>query len=247
MKEICASLAIIFFATGILRAQNPINTDRPDQSDGTHIVEKKHLQIETGVQFSKLDKNTSSFDNETLIRYGVTRRFEVRLLNEYSSIRDSNSIAGFQPLTVSFKNQLCNQHGLLPKITLVSYFRLPITLSKAFKADHFGYTFTIAARYKLSDKLKLYSNFGVTQDQETTDINYPGTFEVNYNLTDRLSAYAEYYGNYAAHTNAENGLDAGFIYTIKNNFAVDLAFGSSTMVLSSNRFVSVGTSLRLPR
>jgi hypothetical protein len=229
-----------------LKAQNVINTDRPDQSDGTHIVEKKYFQIETGLQFSKLDKFTKGFDNVTLIRYGISRRFEIRLLNQYSMTSDSVRTSGIKPLAISFKNQLCTQHGLLPKITLVSYFRLPVTISPAFRGDHFGYTFTLAARHDLSSKMKIYSNLGITQDQESTDISYLGTLELNYNFTEQFCAYVEYFGNYAAHEEASNGADIGFIYALKRNFAIDIAFGSPTFRLGINRFISCGMSVHLP-
>jgi len=228
-------------------AQNVINTDRPDQSDGTHIVEKNLIQVETGLQFSTFDQATTGFDNVTLIRFGVTRRFEVRLLNQYSVVNDSNRTSGFRPLTLSFKNQLCDQKGLLPKITLVSYFHLPITMSPAFKGDHMGYTFTVAARHTLTPKTKIYSNLGISRDQETTNIDYLATLEVNYNLTDQFSTFVEYFGNYAAHDSSTNGADIGFIYAFKNNVAVDLSVGSPTMNLNMNKFISFGISARLPR
>ena len=247
MRKYFYIAGILLLNSASLIAQNVINTDSPDQSDGSHIVEKKHIQIETGVQFSKLDEITKGFDNVTLIRYGVTRRFEIRILNQYSAVRDSGFVSGLQPLTISFKNQLCNQHRLLPKLTLVSYFRLPVTLSPAFRGDHFGYTFTLAARHELSSNLKFYSNIGITQDQQTTDINYLGTAELNYNITEKFSAYIEYFGNYAAHTSATNGLDIGFIYALKNNFAIDMALGSPTLRLGINRFISAGIAIRLPR
>ena len=230
-----------------LAAQNVINTDRPDQSDGTHIVEKNLIQIETGVQFSKTDEATDGFDNATLIRFGVTRYFEIRLLNQYSVVNDSNRISGFRPLTISFKNQLCTQKGLLPKITLVSYFRLPITISPAFKGDHLGYTFTVAARHDLAPQMKIYSNLGINRDQESTDISYLATLEINYNWTDQMSSFVEYFGNYAPHNNSSNGMDLGVIYAFKNNYAVDMAIGSPTMKLASNKFISFGISARLPR
>jgi len=247
MKKYFYLLKILVIASIASKAQNVINTDRPDQSDGTHIVEKKHFQVETGVQFSKLDEYTNAFDNVTLVRYGVTRTFEIRLLDQYSVVSDSNRISGTRPLTISFKNQLCKQQGLLPKLTLVSYFRLPFTLSPAFKGDHFGYTFTLAMRHDLSSKIKIYSNFGITQDQESADISYQGTMEVNYNLTDKFSAFAEYFGNFANATNASNGIDLGFIYAIKNNFAIDVAFGSPDLKPGSNRFITSGVSIRLPK
>lgn len=245
IKRIYFFAFTLFIGMGI-RAQSVINTDRPDQSDGSHVVEKKHFQVETGVQFSRLDDITKGFDNVTLLRYGVSKRFEVRLLNQYTAIRDSNFISGLQPLTISFKNILCWQHGIIPKITIVSYFRLPVTLSNAFIGEHFGYTLTLVARHQLNSKLKFYSNFGITQDQETTDISYLSTAELNYNVTEKFSAFVEYYGNYAAHTNASNGMDIGFIYALKNNFAIDIALGSPTLNLGINRFISLGTSIRLP-
>ena len=247
MKKGILFLGIILICSYGLSAQNLINTDRPDQSDGTHIVEKYLTQIETGLQFSKFDEATTGFDNVTLIRFGVTRRFEVRLLNQYSVVNDSNRTSGFRPLTISFKNQLCVQKGLLPKITLVSYFRLPITISPAFKGEHLGYTFTFAGRHDLTSKMKIYSNLGINRDQESTDISYLATLEANYNVTDQLSTFIEYFGNYAAHSSSTNGMDIGFIYAFKNNFAVDLAVGSPTMNLGLNRFVSFGISARLPR
>jgi len=240
-------VVIILVSSYGLEAQNVINTDRPDQSDGTHIVEKNLIQVETGLQFSKFDEATSGFDNVTLIRFGVTRRFEIRLLNQYSVVNDSGRTSGFRPLTISFKNQLCVQKGLLPKITLVSYFHLPITISPAFKGDHFGYTFTLAGRHDLTSKMKIYSNLGINRDQESTDINYLATLEVNYNFTDRFSSFVEYFGNYAAQNSTTNGMDIGCIYAFKNNFAVDLAVGSPTMNIASNKFISFGISARLPR
>ena len=247
MKKYTFFLGIILLCNFGLAAQNVINTDRPDQSDGTHIVEKNLVQVETGLQFSKFDEATTGFDNVTLIRFGVTRHFEVRLLNQYSVVNDSNRVSGFRPLTISFKNQLCVQKGLLPKITLVSYFRLPITVSPAFKGNHLGYTFTLAARHDLNSKMKIYSNLGINRDQESTDISFLATLEANYNVTDRFSSFIEYFGNYAANSSSTNGLDVGFIYAFKNNFAVDLAFGSPTLNPGLNKFISFGISARLPR
>ena len=247
MKKPVYFLGIILLVFNSIIAQNTINTDRPDQSDGSHIVETGYLQVESGVQFSK-DDATKSFDNVTLIRYGVTKKFEIRFINQYSTIRDDgNSVSGFQPFTISFKNQLCDQHGLLPKLTLVSYFKLPITVSPAFKGEHVGFTFTLVARHELSPKLKLYSNLGVSKDQENLATSYLETEELNYSITDKLSAYAEYFGNYAIHESASNGLDIGFIYALKNNLAIDLALGSPTLNLNVNRFLSFGMSVRMPK
>jgi hypothetical protein len=245
MKRHFYLLQIALLIGVICNAQNVINTDRPDQSDGTHIVEKNHIQVETGVQFSS-DEGVNSFDNVTLIRYGVTRRFEVRILNQYSVVHDDGVTSGLQPLTISFKNQLCKQKGLRPKLTLVSYFQLPATISPAFRGDHWGYTFTLAGRHDLTSSIKIYSNLGLTEDQQTTDISYHSTLELNDNFTEKFSGFIEYFGNYAANTKASNGLDVGFIYALRKNLAVDVAFGSPMLNPSLSRFITCGISARLP-
>ena len=237
---------LLVFVTFRLDAQNVINTDRPDVSDGTHLVEKQQFQVESGIQFSKLDEQTKGLNNVTLLRYGVSKKFEIRFLNEYSVLTDSNSIEGIKPPTIGFKNELCKQKGLLPKLTLVSYFNLPITINSNFTGTSFGYTFTLAARHELNKVLKVYSNIGVSQDQQSKDISYLATLELNFSVLGNLSSFIEYFGKYEPNTNASNGIDIGFIYALKNNFSIDISTGSSTLNLTSNRFVSIGMSLRLP-
>jgi hypothetical protein len=87
----------------------------------------------------------------------------------------------------------------------------------------------------------------VTKDQQSNNVSYLGTLELNYNFTKSFSAFTEYFGNYAVHTSASNGIDIGFIYALKNNIAVDLAFGSPTLNLSLNKFITSGISIRLPK
>ena len=132
MKRYISIIMLSLGCYGSTAQQRVINTDSPDQSDGTHIVEAHHFQVETGLQFSQLDEATHEMDNVTLLRYGFSKKFEARLLNQYSVIHDEERTEGFQPLTISFKNLICKQRGLLPKITLVSYFHLPFAISAAF-------------------------------------------------------------------------------------------------------------------
>lgn len=230
-----------------LMAQDMINTDRPDQSDGTHTLRKRQVQLETGVLYARLDEFTRGFDNSTLIRFGVSKAFEIRFLNQYSVVRDSGYISGIRPLTISFKNLLWVQHGWLPKVALVSYFRLPVTISQNFPGDRLGYSFILAGRNELSSNLKLYSNIGFTHGQEANDISYPAALELNDNLTEKLSVFVEYFASYQSRTLPSNGIDTGVIYALKNNFAIDLAVGSSTLKISADRFLSVGFSYRTSR
>jgi hypothetical protein len=142
---------------------------------------------------------------------------------------------------------LCKEKWLRPELAFVGYFRPPITISPAFRGEHFGYTFTMAGLHNLTPKMQASANIGITQDQQTTKINFLNTEELNYNFTDVFSGYVEYFGDYAAHADAANGLDIGFIYAVKKNIALDLALGSPTMKPGKTNFISFGAAVRMPK
>lgn len=239
------AMVFLLFCNG-LKAQNIITSDRPDQSDGTETVEKKQLQIETGVEFSKQDELTNALKNMTLIRYGVSKQFEIRLSTEYQQVTDSVKKTGFQPITLSCKNVICQQKGIRPAITLVSYLRLPITFSKDFRGDHPGYSFIAAFMHNLGSTVKFYSNIGIEGDQVSNAVDYPATAEFNIDISKRFSAFIEYFGHYATHNEPENGIDIGFIYAILHNLSIDIAVGTPGGKPSDSRFISFGLSARLP-
>jgi len=246
MKRYFYLLQILLLSGMGTSAQDVINTDSPDQSDATYIVVRKHIQIESNVVFSS-DDGMKGFDNVTLIRYGLTTKIELRLVNQYSVVREDIKVSGIQPLALSCKYYLCKEKWLRPELAFVGYFRPPITISPAFRGEHFGYTFTMAGLHNLTPKLQASANLGITQDQQTTDVSLISTAELNYNFTDLFSGYVEYFGNYGAKKSVSNGLDIGFVYALKKNLALNLALGSPTMKPGTANYISLGAAVRLPK
>lgn len=65
---------------------DPIQTDRPDQTETAAIVPKGMFQVENGFSFQRKDANNSSFSlPSTLWKYGVNDNFELRLITEFLS------------------------------------------------------------------------------------------------------------------------------------------------------------------
>jgi hypothetical protein len=83
---ICFLLFIILVGRGQDHMPELI-TDRPDQTESSITVPLKHLQIETGFVMKGDDseriKQTSYAYNTTLIRYGLLKNMEIRLVLEY--------------------------------------------------------------------------------------------------------------------------------------------------------------------
>jgi hypothetical protein len=73
----------------IISFSQGMETDRPDQTEASSTVEKKRLQIESGVLIEFVDKgeinSRSILLPTTLIRLGVSDHFELRILSQYEN------------------------------------------------------------------------------------------------------------------------------------------------------------------
>jgi hypothetical protein len=86
----------------------PINTDRPTFSDAAVTVDRGSLQIENGIQYKYQAQNKDFVAlPETLFRYGLTRRFEIRAsLPNLFLEEDNDRSPQFTDLTLSTKIRL---------------------------------------------------------------------------------------------------------------------------------------------
>ena len=113
------------------RAQEkPIETDRPDQSDGASIVEKNKFQFETSFYFNHFKAESPAYVSSSLLRYGIFKNIEFRVLVEQGANRDvfiSETTQGQYPLAISSKIALIKDAARLPDISVVAYLQLPFT------------------------------------------------------------------------------------------------------------------------
>src|SRR6266513_2829550 len=91
----------------ILSAQEKIVTDRPDQTESTVLAPPHYFQAEFG--FGK--ENFNLVHPTALFKYGLSKRFELRLETNYVSayehlIPQSRTITGFEPIRIGFRTAL---------------------------------------------------------------------------------------------------------------------------------------------
>ena len=77
------SLYVLFLLLGINvwgqeQEIEPINTDRPDQNEGTYVLPKGTFQIEGGLQYSE-----GEFAPSLMLRYGLLKGTEIRLDTDF--------------------------------------------------------------------------------------------------------------------------------------------------------------------
>jgi len=111
--------------------ETTINTDRPDQSDGVSTVAIGKFQIEEGIT---LAKNTAV--NNLMIRYGITHSTEIRLLLDAGKEFENY---GLQPITLSVKQRIIEQHKFTPAISFVGYLSYGQIATKDFQNNDWNY------------------------------------------------------------------------------------------------------------
>lgn len=116
---------------------NLINTDRPDFTDAVYSVGKGVTYLETGYTFHKIDDGSTHISTrqlpESLLRYGLTNEFELRLKWNGYLMTDFNDNTqnvhltefGSQDIDAAFKWELIQQEGWRPMCTVVSGMLLP--------------------------------------------------------------------------------------------------------------------------
>ena len=89
MSKYFITLVILFGTSDdILFGQNlaSIQPDRPDQTESPFITPKNYIQIEKGVVVENFNKTQKSYNHpSTLWKYGINKKFELRLITELVS------------------------------------------------------------------------------------------------------------------------------------------------------------------
>ncbi len=167
-------LSVSILIVQIVFAQNPINTDRPDQSDGTYVLPKNHFQLEEGIQIAK-----NSFQNNLMLRYGISKSTEARFLIDYAQMDLSK---GIMPLGISVKQRILKQNNLVPAITLVGYLRPGKFASNDFKISENPIDIKLAFQNDVTDRISLSYNIGSSPTFKTMNC----TFNFGYSPSEKI-------------------------------------------------------------
>lgn len=231
-------------------------TDRPNVTESSLTVGKGIFQIETGALF--IDNSTNSLEiertvyNTTLLRYGMTDNFELRLGWDYlnASTQRGNlelfNTTGFNPLLIGVKIEIMDANGWMPQIGLLTHLRLPFTAAQEFKPENTGMEFFFAFDHSLSNKSGLGYNLGARIGDDRS-LEYIYSLSYGYSLTTKWGMYGEIYGNFPENNTAAHLWDAGFTYLVNNNLQLDATLGTGfqSSATEQDLLVSAGVSYRI--
>ena len=207
-----------------------IITDRPDQTESSSTIPMNSFQVETGVVIGHVASESNLekvlLAPSTLIRYGFTKNFELRLANHFArSSSESLSLKdfGFTDLELGFKLQLLRKEDVNTEIALLSHVVIPIGDVRLTNVS-FGMVNKLSIAHNLGDIFTIGYNLGY---------NYfgfgsgTGTYSIalGAGLTKRIGFYIEPYGEWVDFNLFLSNLDGGFTYLLKPNMQLDVSYG----------------------
>lgn len=234
-----------------------INTDRPGFSDYPKTIPKGYFQLEAGFSFesetvNQNDKIQLINWNNTLLKYGITSAWELRLSQSYQSDRllgaDPNPQLNWEsnsgPLVVGTKINLLRESDLIPQTAILVEYGINTNGSDGLQNNSF-YRIQLSSKYQLNPEWYLMGNLGY--DEFFNDFGrIRFTLNTGYSINEKLSVYAEIYGFRSEFLTPSNYFDGGFTYLINPKFQLDIHAGFDLVQQVNNlenyqqSFVSMG-------
>lgn len=247
MKFKISSLFLLFAIASCAQEKEPIEADRPDQSETPSIVPKGMFQVETGFSYQKNDMASESFALPSVLwKYGLNDNVELRLITEF--VLDKNSgmeTSGFNPVVIGCKIRISEEKGVIPKTSFLGHLSLPNAASAKYKTDFYAPEFRFSMQHSLDKKLTLSYNLGAEWDGFSAEPTFIYTLSTGYSISEKLDAYLEVFGFAPQNDSAEHNLDAGFTYLVSNDFMVDVSSGLGITDNAPHYYFAAGCSFRL--
>lgn len=241
-------LIVIIFMVTVSTSYAQIITDRPDQTESSSSIDKGSLQIESGIMLTFTEDKFSSqrqlLAPTTLFRYGISKGIEIRILSQFESIKDQNSlqtISGISDLEVGTKLQIYKKETTNTEVAFLSHLILP-TGSKGLTNDKFGTINKLSIAHKISDVMSIGYNFGYDYfGFDKGNLTYSVALGIS--VTDTFGVYIETYGSLNEFKTYESNFDAGITYLVNDNCQLDFSFG--TGINNTMNYLSLGFSFNI--
>lgn len=224
---------LLTMISGITYAQETIFTDRPNTTDAVKLLTPGTFQVEAGFLFEKDDmngvKNNSYYAPNLILKYGISKSIEMRVLTDYLTQRvqvdtAETETSGFTPITISPKLKITDQHVALPAMSLLTNITLAKPADEAYENDLINYGFRLLLEHVFNDRYSWSHGFGADWD-DTRETVWAYSSSFNIVLNNNLGAFAEIYGNFAIDYLSTHVFDTGLTYLIRDNLQVDASVG----------------------
>lgn len=241
-------LFVVLFSYGTFAQQvEPIQADRPDQTETPALVPKGMFQLEAGFTYQKNKPNSTSLALPTALwKYGVNENFELRLITELAVDKDfDQQTSGINPILIGCKIKIAEEKGIFPKTSIIGHMSIPNAASTPYKTEFYAPEFRFVMQHTLSERFSLSYNLGSEWDGITPKPTFINTLTTGCAITEKLGSYIELFGFAPQKQTANHSFDGGITYLITNDFMLDLSSGVGLTELAPDYYCAFGFSFRM--
>ena len=225
---------ILVFITSISVAQI-ISTDRPDQTEGTHVLLKNKFQIESGYLITDSDNYLN-----TLLRYGVLNKIELRInSNMITGLVNNEKRTAFGNLELGLKFNIFNGINSSTKVSFLSHLSLPNKREFSNK-DPISLN-RILISHDLTESFQIGYNLGYNIGFNNQINNFIYTMVFSKSIQ-KLGIFIEVFGEESSGV-SKSYWDAGVIYSLTDNLQFDFSF--SRGINNNSNYINFGLSLNI--
>ena len=237
----------LFFCSKLsAQSLQPIQLDRPDQTECPFITPENYIQAESGFNIENVSADRQLLTTPTVLwKYGVNKKFELRFITELITDKNnSDKFTGLAPVTFGFKTALFEEKGIIPKTSFIGHITTATMGSEKLQTKYIAPSFRFTMQHTISDKMVLAYNLGAEWNGEAAAQTYIYTLTTGFSLTEKLGMYTELYGFKTAYTKADHRFDGGFTYLINDDFIADISGGFRLTDNAPKNYISLGLSYR---
>ncbi|MEO7800364.1 MAG: transporter [Ginsengibacter sp.] len=226
-----------------------IESDRPGKAQTSYVIPNQMLQVETGFDWLKRDKNMVEIQHpEIVMKYGLFRRLELRtrILTQTDKFQNpSYSQSGLEPIEIGLKALVTEGKGLIPHTSLTAQFGIPGFASKAFIARKVFPKLRLNLENDLTNKSTLEYNVAAEWDGYGDNPEWMIAVSPHFELGEKWQIFVEAFSSMQQNKEPETGADGGVSYWLTNNVMIDLSGGVGISNAAPKRFANIGFSFRL--
>ena len=242
--SLAAAVALHAAATDPDPSVTPISTDRPAVTDSSVVVPFGSLQVENGFADTVSQGQATLDGPETLLRFGVASKTELRLtVPDYFAPLGIDA-SGFGDVAIGVKQQL----GPVPggfDVSLVVSVSLP-SGAKAISSQGYDPFVQLPWSRSLSSNWTAAGMFSVYWPtvQARRHVTGETTFLIDRQLTKLWDAFLEYAGDFHEQGGPRHLIHAGTAFKPTPHQQIDLHAGWGLSSATVDHFIGVGYSFR---
>jgi hypothetical protein len=226
---LAASLCVIL-AAGSAHAQEPVEPDRPDVTNGTHIVDIGLLQIEIGMLFTRATPGQRAFGSPFTARVGLTDWLEVRFGTDglLTQTDGFTHVTGIGNMQVGGKLRLWADPGGVPVLSILPTVNVPTaSVEKGLGSGSADYTLAMLTGADIGRHGHVDINYGIGSigvgDGQPHFIQHLVSVSASAAASENWNPYAEafWFSRQEADGGGVTAIDAGAIYQIGTRYALD--------------------------